>query len=162
MPELDLITLVVLSGISMSKNNIKKAIKQVVIDTVNDSKDELINQIANQKRTMFDDNSHAWSPLLPQTIARKKREKGLFRSPESINIRKGDLFKAFTSTGSYKAVKSNDRIDFDIELDGSLQAKTNVVASHGRDVVDITQIELNQITDTLVDVITRTIRQKYE
>ena len=59
----------------MSENNTKKAIKQAVIDAVNDSKDEIINQIANQKRTMFDDNSHAWSPLLPQTIARKNENR---------------------------------------------------------------------------------------
>ena len=162
MRELGLIILVVLSGIFMSENSTKEAIKQAIIDAVNDSKDEIINQIANQKRTMFDDNSHAWSPLLPQTIARKKREKDLFRSPESINIRKGGLFKAFTSAGSYKATKSNERIDFDIELDDDLQAKTNVVASHGRDVVDVTQTELNQITDTLANVIAKTIRQKYE
>lgn len=164
MQELDLIILVVLSGISMSENNTKEDIKQAVIDAVNDSKDTIISQITDQKRTMFDDNSHAWSPLLPQTIARKKREKGLFRSPESINIRKGDLFKAFTNTGSYKAQKGgspqNERINFDIELDDDLQAKTNVVASHGRDVVDVTQTELNQITDTLVNVIAKTISHK--
>ncbi len=162
MRELGIIILVVLSGIFMSENNNKETIKQAVIDAVNDSKDTIISQITNQKRTMFDDNSHAWSPLLPQTIARKKREKDLFRSPESINIRKGDLFKAFTNTGNYKASKSNERIDFDIELDDDLQAKTNVVASHGRDVVDITQAELNQITDTLANVIAKTIRQTHE
>ncbi len=146
----------------MSTNNAsaKAAIKQAVIDAVNDSKDEIISQITDQKRTMFDDNSHAWSPLLPQTIARKKREKDLFRSPESINIRKGGLFKAFTNTGSYKAVKNNEQIDFDIELDVGLQAKTNVVASHGRDVVNVTQAELNQITDTLANVIAKTINHK--
>ncbi len=146
----------------MSENNTKQAIKQAVIDAVNDSKDEIISQITNQKRTMFDDNSHAWSPLLPQTIARKKREKDLFRSPESINIRNGDLFRAFTNTGSYKTTKSNERIDFDIELDDDLQNKTNVVASHGRNIVDVTQTELNQITNTLANVIAKTIRQKYE
>lgn len=144
----------------MSENNTKEAIKQAVIDSVNDSKDTIISQITDQKRTMFDDNSHAWSPLLPQTIARKKREKDLFRSPESINIRKGDLFKDFTITGSYKAVKSNERIDFDIELDESLQAKTDVVTSHGRDVIGITQTELNQITETLANVIAKTINHK--
>ena len=157
---LGLIILVVLSGIFMSENNTKEAIKQAVIDAVNDSKDTIISQLTNQKRTMFDDNSHAWSPLLPQTIARKKREKELFRAPESINIRKGDLFKAFTSAGSYKVTKSNERIDFDIELDDSLQDKTNVVASHGRNIVDVTQAELNQITDTLANVITKTINHK--
>lgn len=162
MRELGLIILVVLSGTFMSENNTKQAIKQTVIDAVNDSKDTIISQITDQKRTMFDDNSHAWLPLLPQTIARKKREKDLFRSPESINIRKGDLFKAFTNTGSYKAAKSNEQINFDIELDDDLQAKTNVVASHGRDVVDVTQTELKQITDTLANVIAKTIRQKYE
>lgn len=162
MRELGLIILVVLSGIFMSENNTKQAIKQAVIDAVNDSKDTIISQITDQKRTMFDDNSHAWSPLLPQTIARKKREKDLFRSPESINIRKGNLFKAFTNTGSYKAAKSNEQIDFDIELDDDLQAKTNIVASHGRDVVDVTQTELNQITDTLANVIAKTIRQTHE
>ena len=72
------------------------------------------------------------------------------------------MFKAFTNTGSYKVAKSNEQIDFDIELDDDLQDKTNVVASHGRDVVDITQTELNQITDTLANVIAKTIRQKYE
>lgn len=146
----------------MSKNNHKDTIKQAVIDAVNDSKDEIISQITDQKRTMFDDNSHAWSPLLPQTIARKNRENDLFRLPESINIRKGDLFKAFTNTGSYKAVKSNERIDFDIELNDDLEAKTNIVASHGRDVVNVTQTELNQITDTLASVVVKIIRQKYE
>ncbi|MFN8769288.1 MAG: hypothetical protein ACK5Z5_00435 [Neisseriaceae bacterium] len=72
------------------------------------------------------------------------------------------MFKAFTNKGSYKAVKSNEQINFDIELDDDLQAKTNVVALHGRDVVDVTQTELNQITDTLANVIAKTIRQKYE
>lgn len=146
----------------MSKNNVKAAIKQAVIDAVNDSKEDVINQIINQKRIMFDDNSHAWLPLQSQTISRKKQEKNLFRSSESINIRKGDLFKAFTNTGSYKATKSKESIDFDIELDKSLQFKTNVVASHGRDVVDITQTELNQITDILANIIAKTIRQKYD
>ena len=44
---LGLIILAVLSGISMSENNTKNAIKQAVIDAVNDSKDEIINQQNN-------------------------------------------------------------------------------------------------------------------
>lgn len=43
MQELDLTILVGLSGIFMSENNIKEAIKQAVIDAVNDNKDEIIN-----------------------------------------------------------------------------------------------------------------------
>lgn len=158
MPEPDLIIQLVHGGFVMSTlNNLKEAIKKAIIDTVNDNKDQIISQIANQKRIMFDDNSHAWSPLLPQTVKRKKREKDLFRTPESINIRKGGLFKAFTSDGSYKTTSTgeatNGQIEFDIELDELDQFKTKVVAKHGRDVTSITQNELNQITEKLTQII---------
>ncbi len=161
---LDSIILVALSGITMSINNTnaKAAIKQAVIDAVTDNKDNIISQIVAQKRTMFDENSHTWSPLLPQTIARKKREKDLFRSPESINIRKGELFKAFTSANNYQTIKSNTQIVFDIELNSFEQTKVGTVATHGRDVIDLTQNELNQITNDLAAVISDTLRQKYE
>lgn len=147
-------------------NSLKEAIKKAIIDTVNNNKDQIINEIANQKCIMFDDNSHAWSPLLPQTIKRKKREKDLFRTPESINIRKGGLFKAFTHSGNYKTTNTgestNHQIDFDIELNELEQFKTKVVAKHGRDVSRITQNELNQITAKLSQIIIQQTRNNKE
>jgi hypothetical protein len=145
----------------VAKNKLQQEIKQLIMDTVEANKGQIINQIVNQKRIMFDDNSHTWSPLLPQTVARKKREKELFRQPESINIRKGGLFKAFINTNNYKIAKNQNSIDFNIELDQFEQAKTNTVASHDRDVIDITQAELNQIKDTLAQIMSQTIQQKY-
>lgn len=136
-------------------------IKQAIIDAVNSNKDQIIDKIVNQKRIMFDDNSHAWIPLLPQTISRKNREKDLFRTPENINIRKGGLFKAVTNEGSYKAAKGNEQINFDIELDNFEQIKANIVAFHGRDVVDVIQTELNQISDDITEIITANLQQKY-
>ncbi len=147
-------------------NNLKEAIKKAIIDTVNNNKDQIINEIANQKRIMFDDNSHEWSPLLPQTVKRKKREKDLFRTPESINIRKGGLFKAFTNSGNYKTTNTgesnNEQIDFDIELSELDQFKIQVTAKHGRDVTSITQSELNQITAKLIQIITQQVKTARE
>ena len=108
---------------------------------------------------MFDDNTHAWQPLQEQTIQRKKREKSLFRQPESINIRKGGLFNTFTNNSKYQVQKSNQQIDFNISLDSSEQNKTSNVAKHSRNVVEVTQNELDQITDELTKIITDKLRQ---
>ncbi|MCE3267813.1 MAG: hypothetical protein K0R49_65 [Burkholderiales bacterium] len=142
-----------------AKNNIRETIKQLVIDAVNSNKDQIINKIANQKQIMFDNNSHDWSSLLPQTVSRKKRDKDLFRTPASINIRKGGLFKVFTNACSYKVTSSNGQIDFDIQLDDFEQFKTDIVASHGRSVTDVTQNELNQISENLANIISEAIKQ---
>ncbi|MFN8771176.1 MAG: hypothetical protein ACK5Z5_07575 [Neisseriaceae bacterium] len=143
------------------KIKLQQEIKQLIMDTVEANKEQIISRIVNQKRIMFDDNSHAWAPLLPQTIERKKRENDLFREPQSINIRKGGLFKAFANTGNYKVSRDQSSIDFNIELDQFEQYKTNTVASHERDVINVNQVELNQIKDILAQIISQAIQQKY-
>lgn len=145
----------------MAKNDIKATLKKVVMDIVYANKDEVINEIVKQKTVMFDDNSHGWSSLLPQTIKRKKRDKALFRSPESINIRKGGLFKAFTAGSSYSSEKYTNFIDFNIDLGDKNKTKANTVAGHGRSVTDVTPTELSQIATNLAGVIADGLRQKY-
>jgi len=137
-------------------------LKATIIQIIEDNKDKVISQITAQKEAMFENNTHSWSPLKPQTIERKKREKDLFKNPESINIRKGGLFQAFTNTGSYKVENNNEILDFNIDLSNFEKTKSDTVASHGRNAVDITASELNQITNTLAKLITENLKQQYE
>ncbi|MDQ5921967.1 MAG: hypothetical protein QG673_2026 [Pseudomonadota bacterium] len=162
MQEPGLIILAAPSGIVMSLDSLKKAIIKSIMDTVNNNQDQIISEITKQKLAMFDDNSHTWSPLLLKTVERKKRIKGLFREPDSINIRKGGLFKTFTNTQSYKIAKNNEQIDFEIELNEFDEFKTTVVAKHGLDVAALTQVELDQITENLTAAIASQLRQDYE
>lgn len=162
MQEPGLIILAVHFGIVMSLDSLKKAIIKSIVDTVTNNQDQIINEITKQKLTMFDDNSHTWSPLLLKTVERKKRIKDLFREPDSINIRKGRLFKTFTNPQSYKIAKNNEKIDFEIELNEFDEFKTTVVAKHGRDVAALTQSELDQITENLTAAIVSQLRQDYE
>lgn len=162
MQEQGLITLVVRSGIVMSLDNLKKSIIKSVIDTVINNQDQIVSEVTKQKLAMFDENTHTWSPLLIQTIERKKRTKDLFREPDSINIRKGGIFKTFTNPQSYKITKNNEQIDFEVELNEFDEFKTKVVARHGLDVINLTQSELDQITENLTVAIVSQLRQDYE
>ena len=141
-----------------NKNHAKSKIKQLIIEIIKENKDQIIKQVINQKKSMFDRNTHSWSPLLPQTIERKKREKTLFREPETINIRKGGLFKTFTNQNQYNTHRSSNQLDFNIELDDFSQFKVNTVAKHGRNIVELTQNEIDQIMQALVEIITTKLK----
>ena len=136
-----------------NKNHAKSKIKQLIIEIIEENKDQVIKQIINQKKAMFDSNTHSWHPLLSQTIERKKREKNLFREPETINIRKGGLFKTFITQNQYNTRKSGNQLDFNIELDDFSQFKVNTVAKHGRNVIELTQNEIDQIVQALIEII---------
>lgn len=144
----------------------KKAYLEVmnaICDVVEANKQELIQKIIEEKLAMFDNNTHGWAPLKPQTIARKKREKTLFRAPESINIRKGDLFKGFINEENYQTTKSPGQIEFAIDVSGVPfgEYKVETVAKYGRDVVELSQEDLDKLADSINTIICKALT-KYE
>lgn len=120
---------------------------------------ELKQIIAKIKHDMFWQNTHGWSGLKDSTIKRKKSMHDLLAaSPESINIRTGDLVDAFSNSVNID-LKSDFKVAY--KLSSFQEKKVQTVAEYGRPVTEITDAEYQEVVNFVINNIARKLKEQY-
>lgn len=112
--------------------------------------------LAKQKQAMFDNNTHGWNPLSSKTVLIKQaiaKTKPLYRSPESINIRFGWLYKSLKNSSNYISESSNQGLNFSIKLSQRSLEHAETSAVYNRDPLEMNKQEFDEITDLITEQI---------
>lgn len=142
----------------MDADNAKESIKKTILESIQKNP-KIVETIATQKKAMFNENTHSWKPLKESTVRRKtylKAKGELAREPESINIRHGDLYNELTNSSNYYQSLHADYLDIAVEVN---KDKAETVKYWGRDVIDIEQRELNQITEVVTQALINDLKR---